>query len=227
MNNYVITEIDTAQKKMGAYIALLNYRYMNLCVKAELGALMPVTVYLGNEAYNIEDVANINNPDEFKFGVYPKNDNNLQDIIEGIYESHPEFKMEIKSSDGSDDADKRFILYTMPEVDKNRHDFLQDGVKALHAECCTRIDAIYAQIKASLLENMAKANLPKADVDEAMKALDETRQNCLDSVNEQLLKKQEEIDEALTRYEEEQQRKAEENREYDVTQGFRMSDYDY
>ena len=44
MNNYVITEIDDAQKKMSAYVTLLSYRYMNLCVKAELGALMPVNV---------------------------------------------------------------------------------------------------------------------------------------------------------------------------------------
>ena len=40
MNNYVITEIDSAQKKLSAYVTLLSYRYMNLCVKAELGALM-------------------------------------------------------------------------------------------------------------------------------------------------------------------------------------------
>ena len=40
MNNYVITEIDDAQKKMSAYVTLLSYRYMNLCVKAELGALL-------------------------------------------------------------------------------------------------------------------------------------------------------------------------------------------
>ena len=46
MNNYVITEIDSAQKKLSAYVTLLSYRYMNLCVKAELGALMPVNVYV-------------------------------------------------------------------------------------------------------------------------------------------------------------------------------------
>ena len=81
MNNYVITEIDDAQKKMSAYVTLLSYRYMNLCVKAELGALMPVNVYIGDDSYNIEDVANIYSPDDFQFAVYPKNENNQQAII--------------------------------------------------------------------------------------------------------------------------------------------------
>lgn len=222
MNNYVITEIDTAQKKMGAYIALLNYRYMNLCVKAELGALMPVTVYLGNEAYNIEDVANINNPDEFKFGVYPKNDNNLQDIIEGIYESHPEFKMEIKSSDGSDDADKRFILYTMPEVDKNRHDFLNEGVEGLADECRLKIDAVYAKYEAKFVEELAK--LPPEVLDEAKQALDNVRKKSQDMAINLLIKKQQEIDDAYARYQEKQEQEKVEQKDYDVAHGFKMGD---
>ena len=224
MNNYVISEIDSAQKKMGAYVALLNYRYMNLCVKAELGALMPVTVFVGNEPYNIEDVANINSPNEYQFGIYPKNGNNLQNIIHGIYEAHPEFKMEIKSTDGSDDADKRFILYTMPDVDENRRDFLKEGVKSLHEECYVRIDAIHAEIKAGLLENLTEANLPKEEIDEALKALDETRKNSQDMINEQLLKKQEEIDRGYEHYQEECVRKEEEAAaNFDFTKGFRMN----
>ena len=222
MNNYVISEIDSAQKKMGAYIALLNYRYMNLCVKAELGALMPVNVYIGDGVYNIEDVANINNPTEFQFGVFPMNENNYQCIIQGIYEAHPEFKMEIKTTDGSEDADKRFILYTMPEVDKNRHDLLEEGIKTLHEECCTRIEALYAEFMARITENLSKANLPKEDTDEAIKALDGTRNDSMGSADQMLINKQDEIDQAYKRYQEEQQRKAEEDQEIDFSKGFRL-----
>ena len=132
MNNYVITEIDSAQKKLSAYVTLLSYRYMNLCVKAELGALMPVNVYVGDESYNIEDVANVCSPDEFQFAVYPKNENNQQAIIQGVYEAHPEFKMEMKNDGGS------YILYTMPVVDENRHDLLMNAIKGLYEECCGR-----------------------------------------------------------------------------------------
>lgn len=218
MNNYVITEIDSAQKKMSAYVTLLNYRYMNLCVKAEVGALMPVTVYIGEDAYNIEDVATVNCPDDFHFGVYPKNENNLQDIIQGIYEAHPEFKMETASIDGSGESDKRYLLYTMPDVDDNRHDFLENAVKGLHDECCARIEAIHLEFKERMVENMAK--ISQAETDEAVEALDDLRQKSLELANNQLEKKEQEIDEGYERYLEEKERK--DSDEFDYTKGFRM-----
>ena len=216
MNNYVITEIDSAQKKMSAYVTLLSYRYMNLCVKAELGALMPVNVYIGDESYNIEDVANIYSPDEFQFAVYPKNENNQQAIIQGVYEAHPEFKMEIKNDGGS------CILYTMPVVDENRHDLLQNAIQGLYEECCGRIDAIHAEFKARMLENLTKVGISKTETDEALQALDDLRQKSMNMADHQLDQKQNEIDEALARYQAEQVRQKEEDEAFDVTQGFRM-----
>ena len=216
MNNYVITEIDDTQKKMSAYVTLLSYRYMNLCVKAELGALMPVNVYIGDDSYNIEDVANIYSPDDFQFAVYPKNENNQQAIIQGVYEAHPEFKMEMKNDGGS------YILYTMPVVDENRHDLLQNAIKGLYEECCGRIDAIHAESKARMLENLTKVGVSKAETDEALQALDDLRQKSMDMADHQLDQKQNEIDEALARYQAEQTHQKEEDTAYDVTQGFRM-----
>ena len=216
MNNYVITEIDDTQKKMSAYVTLLSYRYMNLCVKAELGALMPVNVYIGDDSYNIEDVANIYSPDDFQFAVYPKNENNQQAIIQGVYEAHPEFKMEMKNDGGS------YILYTMPVVDENRHDLLQNAIKGLYEECCGRIDAIHAESKARMLENLTKVGVSKAETDEALQALDDLRQKSMDMADHQLDQKQNEIDEALVRYQAEQAQQKEEDEAYDVTQGFRM-----
>ena len=216
MNNYVITEIDDTQKKMSAYVTLLSYRYMNLCVKAELGALMPVNVYIGDDSYNIEDVANIYSPDDFQFAVYPKNENNQQAIIQGIYEAHPEFKMEMKNDGGS------YILYTMPVVDENRHDLLQNAIKGLYEECCGRIDAIHAESKARMLENLTKVGVSKAETDEALQALDDLRQKSMDMADHQLDQKQNEIDEALVRYQTEQAHQKEKDEAYDVTKGFRM-----
>ena len=216
MNNYVITEIDDAQKKMSAYVTLLSYRYMNLCVKAELGALMPVNVYIGDESYNIEDVANIYSPDEFQFEVYPKNENNQQAIVQGVYEAHPEFKMEMKNDGGS------YILYTMPVVDENRHDLLQNAIKGLYEECCGRIDAIHAEFKARMLENLTKVGVSETETDEALQALDDLRQKSMDMADQQLDQKQNEIDEALVRYQTEQTQQKEEDEAYDVTKGFRM-----
>ena len=127
-----------------------------------------------------------------------------------------------RESDGSEDADKRFILYTMPDVDKNRHDLLEQGIKGLHEECCASIEALYAEFKARMIENLSEADLPKEDTDEAVKALDETRNNNIESADQQLVKKQDEIDQAYKRYQEEQQRKAEEDQEIDFSKGFRL-----
>lgn len=220
MNNYVISEIDSAQKKMGAYVALLNYRYMNLCVKAELGALMPVTVFVGNEPHNIEEVANINSPDKYQFGIYPINENNLQDIIHGIYEAHPEFKMELKNNDGNDGGSPApYLLYTMPDVDKNRHDFLENAIKGLHEECCTRLDAIRLEYKVRLVENLQK--ISQADTDEALKALDDVHRQSLEMADGQLYQKQTEIDEALSRYELKSLQQ-DDDPDFDYTKGMRM-----
>lgn len=218
MNNYVITEIDSAQKKMSAYVSLLSYRYMNLCVKAELGALMPVNVYLGDQVYNIEDVANVYSPDEFQFSVYPKNENNQQDIIQGIYEAHPEFKMELKTSGGGS-----YILYTMPEVDENRHDFLQNAIKGLHEECGARLEAIRVEFKESLLENLTKVGVSKDETDEALQALDELHERTQTMADQQLEQKQTEIDEAYQRYQEEKEnQKLGEANNFDYSQGMRL-----
>ena len=177
---------------------------------------MPVNVYIGDDSYNIEDVANIYSPDDFQFAVYPKNENNQQAIIQGVYEAHPEFKMEMKHDGGS------YILYTMPVVDENRHDLLQNAIKGLYEECCGRIDAIHAEFKSRMLENLTKVGVSKTETDEALQALDDLRQKSMNMADHQLDQKQNEIDEALVRYQTEQARQKEENEAYDVTKGFRM-----
>ena len=216
MNNYVISEIDSAQKKMSAYISLLSYRYMNLCVKAELGALMPVNVYLGGESYNIEDVANVYSPDEFQFSVYPKNENNQQEIIQGIYEAHPEFKMECKTSGSGS-----YILYTMPEVDENRHDFLMNAIKGLYDECCARIETIRVEFKEHMLEDLTKIGVSKEETDEALQALDDLHERSQKMADHQLEQKQTEIDEALARYELKSLQQ-DDDPYFDYTKGMRM-----
>jgi ribosome recycling factor len=220
MNNIILSQIDDAQKKMGAYIALLNYRYMNLCVKADIAALLPVSVYADGEELNIEDVANVNMPDEYQLGVYPKEPNDLQPIIQGIYEAHPEFKMEINSVEGSEDEASKYVLYTMPDVDKNRHDFLINGVKGLYEECQARVDAVYANYQARFAELLVNASV--SDADEANKALDEAHNKCDNMVDELLDKKTQEIEDAYKKYltEEEDRKKAE--NVIDFTKNFRM-----
>lgn len=220
MNHIILSQIDEAQKRMSGYIALLNYRFKNLCVKADIAVLLPVSVYADGEELNIEDVANVNMPDDYQLGVYPKEENDLQSIIQGIYEAHPEFKMEIKSTDGSDSEESKYALYTMPEVDKNRRDFLMNGVKGLKDECLVRIDAVYADYQARFAKILV--NVPAQDADEANKALDKARRQCKELVGDLHFQKEQEIEEGYQRYLEEKEKHQEEEEEMNFSQSFRM-----
>ena len=122
MNVYVSSAIAELKEKLNAHVALMNYRYINLCVKAELGSLLPVTVSAVGKELNIEDVAQIATPNEYQLDVYPKLNDYQQGIIEGIFDVHPEFKLEILQIESSDDKRDKHLLYTMPDVDKERYD---------------------------------------------------------------------------------------------------------
>ena len=52
MNIYVASAIAGLKEKLNAYVSLMNYRFINLCVKAEVGSLLPVTVTADKE-YNL------------------------------------------------------------------------------------------------------------------------------------------------------------------------------
>lgn len=220
MNHIILSQIDEAQKRISGYIALLNYRFKNLCVKADIAVLLPVSVYADGQELNIEDVANVNMPDDYQLGVYPKEESDLQSIIQGIYEAHPEFKMEMKSTDDNDSEESKYVLYTMPQVDKNRRDFLINGVKGLYEECQVRIDAVYADFQARLAELLTNASAQ--DVEDANKALKEAYGKCNNIVDELYSKKKQEIEEGYQRYLEEKEKHQEEEEEMNFSQSFRM-----
>lgn len=206
---------------MSGYIGLLNFRYMNLCVKAEVASLLPVIVFIDGQETNIEDVANVNMPNEFQLGVFPKEPSQLPDIIAAIYEAHPEFKMEKKSTGDTEDESSQFVLYTMPEVDKDRHDLLMDAVKSLYDECRARLKTIYSEYQARFAELLAKVSPQEAE--DAKKALDDLNDKCHDMVIDLLNKKQDEIEEAYLRYlEKKEQQKLGEANNFDYSQGMRL-----
>ena len=132
MNIYITAAVKELKEKLNAYLSLLSYRYANLCVKAELGALLPVTV-MAERDYNLEDVAKVATPDDFRFEIYPNVPDHLQAIIAAILEVHPEFKMELVREDYGNH--NQHIVYTMPEVDKDRRKLLNDTAKVFYEEC--------------------------------------------------------------------------------------------
>ena len=200
MNNYITFELTDFAKKVKGYSMLFNYRMTNLCVKAEPTALMPVTVLVAGTEYNLEEVANIMRPDDFSFDVYPKNPNNLQDIISGIFDVHPEFKMELKTDKAEHEGgeDKHHAFYTMPVVDKDRRKLLNDTVKVFHKECMANLDVTYAELQTRLVEPYAK--MSPQDIDEAGKAFKKVYDKAREECDKMLQLKQNEIEEAYQRY---------------------------
>ena len=209
MNNYITFELTDLAKRMKGYNMLFNYRMTNLCVKAEPTALMPVTVVVSGTEYNLEEVANIMRPDDFTFDVYPKNPNNLQDIINGIFDVHPEFKMELKTDKAENEGgeDKHHVLYTMPPVDKNRRKLLNETTKTFHKECQVNLDVAYAELQARLVEPYTK--MSPSDIDEARKAFKKVYDTARDECDKMLQMKLNEIEEGFQRY------LAEDNDRYD------------
>ena len=198
MNNYIALELTEFQKKANGYLTMFNYRLANYCVKAEPTAMLPITVVLAGKEYNFEEVAYATKPDDYTFDVYPKNPNNLQAIIDGVFDMHPEFKMEMKSDKNANDEETHHVVYTMPEVNKDRRDVLNETSKAFHQECLSKLDACYAKELADTAEAFTKMSVP--EVDEAKTGF----KNIYDEAKEQSEKllnaKLTEIEEGYQRY---------------------------
>lgn len=200
MNNYIAFEISEFQKKLNGYNMLFNYRMTNLCVKVEPTALMPVTVILANAEYNLEEVADIIKVDDFSIDVYPKNQNNLQQVIDGIFDVHPEFKMELKTDKAETEGgeDKHHAFYTMPEVNKERRDLLNDLTKTFHKECQLNLDATYAELQVRLMEPYTK--MSPAEIDEARQGFENIFNKAKEMCDKLLQLKLNEIEEGYQRY---------------------------
>lgn len=200
MNNFITFELTDLAKKLKGYTMLFNYRMSNFCVKAEPTALMPVTIVVAGMEFNLEEVANIMRPDDFTFDVYPKNPNNLQDIINGIFDAHPEFKMELKTDKAEIEGaeDKRHVIYTMPPVDKNRRKLLNETVKAFHKECKVNLDVTYAELQTRLVEPYA--TMSPLDIDEANKGFKKVFDKAKEECDKMLELKLNEIEEGYQRY---------------------------
>ena len=197
MKRSIISKYDQLKERLTGYVALLNYRYMNLCVKAEEAALLPVNIAIEGESKRIEDVCNIARKDDFSLMVFPKYEEDLMQIELGIKKSHPEFKQERQtmSIDMDDDQkmDVEYILLTMPEVDNNRYDVLNQTVDLLYNECKAEMEKAKKEAEGEIAA--LSVDEKKEDVDklkEAVEKVDKTFTEKRDKVHEDKLKEIEE-----------------------------------
>lgn len=234
MNALLLKEIQTAGSKYGAYCGLLEYRYKNLCVKADPFSLLPVTVEANLYECNIEEVASVERTNDFQLTVYPHEAMYVAEISKGVLKAHPEFKQtlmlhpnegddrELNAVQLYDDTleGSKYLVFTMPKVDKNRRDVLTNGVKTLYEECNSKIKVVNMQAKAELTSGSFLST--QKDMDEAEQRLKELYNTTQEKIDKLKQDKLDEIEEAYQHYLEEEGPEYDDNPGFDVAMGMRM-----
>lgn len=216
MRNSVNTLIEQAKQKMSGYAALMNYRFQNLSVKAEPEALLSFTAWVDGQEMPIEKVARarVAPGRDDQFEIYPLEKDLLAPIAQGLFQAHPEYKIEMPQMPGSDDPEDRIILATMPEVDDNRHDLLTNAVSTLSDACDAQIKATFTAFSAKIASLLM--NVPPEELDEARKALEEVNDRHKDMCKQFRENKEQEIEDAYKQYQENKAAAKEQQEEEDA-----------
>ena len=216
MKRAVGQQLDQLKAKLNGYVALLVYRYANLCIEANPIALLSAEAEVEGEVKRIEEVAEIAVHETYHFAVIPRYEEDLYATGKAIMKEHPEFKQEIKSLDGYDEEDPagKFLFYTMPEVNKERRDIILKAMEAFRDECTQKMNVAEQscvtqlaalQVDASPIEIEKTAEIVKQIVDMHNDMRDKTYNS-----------KKEEVENAYAEYqarEEEKKEKEEEKRQ--------------
>ncbi len=212
MRKVVFNLLKEAQQKMSAYAAYLNYQLIHFSVKAEPAALLAVTVHLNETDLNLEEVADVALPEENQFALIPKDQAYLFPICKGIGAVHPDYKIEQKSMQeeqgtdsgeaSSEEGEDKYILCTMPAVNKDRHDAGMEYVKTVYDETLSKIEATQGAYTAKITQQLANAK--EEEIDEAKDELKKLHDQHLDLCKSYREEKEKQIEEAYQQYQQEQ-----------------------
>ena len=208
MRRNIESLINEMKNKMSGYAVMLQYRYMNLCVKAEPAALLSFTVTDDEgEETNLEEVASAGLANDYQFEIYPNDPKMVFAICKGIKEAHPEFKIDTRTEESDEESEENqvVIVCTMPEVNKDRHDLLIEGVDTLYDQCKAKLDANHATYKTRLTAKLVGSS--EDDIQEAEDELEKVYKTHDDICLEYKEEKVKEIEEAYQRYLDEQKKK--------------------
>lgn len=156
MKREIIKEFDNLGDVLSTLNAQFSYRLMNLCVKAEPVSLLSIEVMIEGESQKLEKCAQIGKEDDYTFQIFPNYEGDIPALAQAIFKEHPEFKQEMKTmqvnisidEEKPDMQDVHYIQLTMPEVDDNRYDLLNDGVKVLYDGNKAQMEAVTAKADA-------------------------------------------------------------------------------
>ena len=193
MKRSVINKFGMMESKLSGYVAQLNYRFMNLCVKAEPMSLLSARFNIQGEEKQIEDVAQVSKKGDYQFMAIPNFEDDMAPLAVGIALKHPEFKQEygeetvnVVDEQGDPQSVKvKYLLLTMPEVDDNRYDALKTAVDAAYNQCKTQMEAVVerAEPEIALLqegEDQQDIDRVKAAVERLKKSYNDQREKLYD-----------------------------------------------
>lgn len=204
MKRSISNQYDQLQEKLKGYVAMMNFRYINLCIKADPVSLIPVKVNVEGTEKNLEQVAMTAKKDDYRFWIVPKYDEDKDSICKGIAKVHPEFKQKedtLKIEGISEDGeayDVHYIELTMPDVDDNRYNALKDAVDVVYQECKTLMQAAVSKAKAEIA--FLSVGEPKEDIDGINKAVDNLNEKCEKQRDKLRDKKLQDIEDAYKKW---------------------------
>lgn len=198
MERNVQVLIDYNVTRMLKAITITAMKYTNLCVKAEPMSLMAVVVDTPSGKQKIERCVDVSIPEWNQLLLFMKRPDYMAMVLQAVRQIHPEFKVEKKKAyayHGQLDPED-VLLYTMPAVDKNRRDVLNQGVDLLKKQTNAKIDRIKAECTVQLTQKVADPDKKK----EALDFLDEKTQELKDQFDQVTANKLKEIEDAYEKY---------------------------
>lgn len=206
MKRAIVNEYTSLEEKYTGFVNLLNYRLMNLCIKAEAAALLPVKVQVEGTSANLENVATLAQKNDYEFIVVPNYTDDMDSVAQGIAMVHPEFKQtvekwEVESLNQNQEKVMKnvpYILLTMPEVNDDRYDLLKETTDLAYNDCKTRMEA--AKAKATGEVEGQLADMTDDEANEVKSAFEHLSEEWESKREDMYHQKIEEIDEAYNRW---------------------------
>jgi len=206
MNRAAIREFDKMSDSLSTLNAQFAYRLMNLCVKSEPVALLPILVNIEGELQKLEECAQISKDDDYTFKVFANYSSDIPALAQGIFKTHPEFKQEMFEEeveyideDGEERMDEvPYILLTMPDVDDERYDVLKDGVKVIYEDTKVRMENVIANADVKMAELMKDES--EAEVEKLKKSRDKQVKTWTEQRDKIHAEKLQEIEEAHNKW---------------------------
>jgi len=180
------------QQKCMGHVGVLSYQYSNLCIKADGCSLLGVEIDEDDYTYHIEDKAYVKihdkEGDDDKIDLIPKNgDDDISLISKSVSAIHPEFVQSVEEIENVEGL--HILRLTMPEVNDDRKDVLEDAINLCYDECKTKLDAVNTYYTGIIDANLVGETPEEIDnVTKNFKKVKDTFQQIIDQYKTDKLK---------------------------------------